>query len=130
MEIYGLGIVAACMFAGSFIGRLLGTLLGVSGNVGGVGIAMLFLVVLSNYLESKGKAFHERTSRGIVFLSSLYIPIVVAMAARQNVVAAFKGGAVAFLAGGVATIGSMFLIPLFSKLGSKGKSTVYKSEKL
>lgn len=50
-------------------------------------------------------------------LSALYIPIVVAMAGIQNVVAAFSGGAVAFLAGGIATIGSMLLVPLIGKLG-------------
>lgn len=119
MEIYGLGIVAGCMFVGSFLGYSLGNVLGVSGNVGGVGIGMLFLVLLSNYRESKGKPFHERTSKGILFLSALYIPIVVAMAAQQNVVAAFAGGIVAFAAGGVATIGAMFLVPLISKLAIK-----------
>jgi len=118
MEIYGLAIVSACMFAGTFLGRLLGSFLGIGGDVGGVGIAMLFLVLLSNYLEVKDKPFHEATARGIRFLSSLYIPIVVAMASRQNVVAAFEGGIVAFLAGGLATIGSLFLIPLMSKIGS------------
>lgn len=119
MEIYGLGIVAACMFAGSFLGYSFGNLLGVSGNVGGVGIGMLFLVLISNHYESKGKAFHERTSNGIKFLSALYIPIVVAMAARQNVVAAFDGGIVAFAAGGIATIGAMLLVPVISKLAIK-----------
>jgi malonate transporter MadL subunit len=118
MEIYGLGIVALCMYVGSFIGKSIGALLGVNGNVGGVGIAMLFLVLLTNYYEKQDKAFSEKTQRGIILLSSLYIPIVVAMAARQNVVAAFEGGVVAFAAGGIATIGSMFLVPLIAKLGS------------
>lgn len=121
MEIYGLGIVAICMFVGSFIGYSLGSVLGVSGNVGGVGIAMLILVLLSNYYEQKGKAFHERTQNGIKFLSALYIPVVVAMAARQNVVAAFEGGIVAFAAGGIATIGAMLLVPLISKLSKENK---------
>lgn len=119
MEIYGLGIVALCMFVGSFLGYSFGNLLGVSGNVGGVGIAMLMLVLISNYYEGKGKAFHERTQKGILFLSTLYIPIVVAMAARQNVVAAFEGGVVAFAAGGITTIGAMFLVPLISKLSKE-----------
>lgn len=119
MEIYGFGIVAACMYLGSLLGYSFGHVLGVSGNVGGVGIAMLFLILLSNYKESKGQGFHERTSKGIQFLSALYIPIVVAMAARQNVVAAFDGGVVAFAAGGIATIGAMFLVPLISKFAIK-----------
>ena len=44
------------------------------------------------------------------------------MAANQNVVAAFSGGAVAFLAGGIATIGSMLLVPVIGTLGQKTKS--------
>jgi len=117
MEIYGFGIVAACMYLGSFLGYGLGKLLGISGNVGGVGFAMLMLVLLSNYVEAKKGGFSERTQNGIRLLSALYIPIIVAMAAKQNVVAAFDGGAVAFLAGGVATIGAMLLVPFISKLG-------------
>ena len=125
MEIFGFGIVAFCMFIGSFIGRGLGEILGVSGDVGGVGFAMLLLVVISNYRESKGKPLSEKTQNGIILLSALYRPIIVAMSAIQNVVAAFAGGAVAFLAGGVATIGAMLLIPLISKItASKEKEKV------
>lgn len=116
MEIFGLGIVAFCMYIGSFVGYFIGKLLGVSGNVGGVGFAMVLLVVLSNYYEKKG-GWSPKTQNGILLLSALYIPIVVAMAGIQNVVAAFSGGAVAFLAGGIATIGSMLLVPLLGKLG-------------
>jgi malonate transporter MadL subunit len=116
MEIYGFGLVAICMYIGSFIGMSLGNMLGISGNVGGVGFAMLLLVVITNYKESKGQPLSERTQNGIRLLSALYIPIIVAMAARQNVVAAFDGGAVAFLAGGVATIGAILLVPVISKL--------------
>ena len=119
MEIYGFGLVALCMYIGSFLGMGLGKVLGISGNVGGVGFAMLLLVALSNYLESKGKPLSERTQNGIRLLSALYIPIIVAMASRQNVVAAFEGGAVAFLAGGIATIGSILLVPVIIKLTVK-----------
>ncbi|MBN2285471.1 MAG: malonate transporter subunit MadL [Tissierellales bacterium] len=123
MEIFGLGIVAGCMFIGVIIGNLLGQVLGVNGDVGGVGFAMLLLVVLSNYRTSKGKPLSEKTEKGILLLSALYIPIVVAMSSIQNVVAAFSGGAVAFLAGGVATVGAISLVPVISKLtaGSEKK---------
>ncbi len=117
MEIYGLGIVAICMYVGSFIGYAIGNLLGVSGNVGGVGFAMLILVLLSNHFEKKG-GWSERTQNGIFMLSALYIPIVVAMAGRQNVVAAFSGGAVAFLAGILATVLALLLVPVIAKLGA------------
>jgi malonate transporter MadL subunit len=78
---------------------------------------MLLLVLLSNYYETNKGGWSERTQNGILLLSALYIPIVVAMAGIQNVVAAFSGGAVAFLAGGIATIGSMLLVPVIGKLG-------------
>jgi malonate transporter MadL subunit len=42
---------------------------------------------------------HERTKFGIEFWAMLYIPIVVAMAAIQNVAAAVSGGPIVVLAG-------------------------------
>ncbi|RCW46633.1 MULTISPECIES: malonate transporter subunit MadL [unclassified Halanaerobium] len=116
MEILGMGYVALFMLIGSFLGRILGQLIGVGGDVGGVGIAMLLMVVTTNYLKSKGRPLHKNTERGVKFLSAIYIPVIVAMAARLNVVGALRGGFVALLAGGVATIGAMFLVPLISKL--------------
>lgn len=122
MEIYGFGIVALCMFIGSFIGNSLGTVLGVKGDIGGVGFSMLLLVLISNYFEDKGRPFSSKTQNGILLLSALYIPVIVAMSSIQNVVAAFEGGLVAFAAGGIATIGALFLVPLISKLVPSGKS--------
>ncbi|MFZ5754714.1 MAG: malonate transporter subunit MadL [Bacillota bacterium] len=116
MEIYGLGIIAACMFVGVFVGSIFAKLLGVSGDVGGVGIAMLLLVLVSNYIK-----LDEKTQNGIKLISNLYIPIIVAMAATQDVVKALSGGAVAFLAGGVATVASFFLVPLLSRIGKGDK---------
>lgn len=118
MEIYGFGLIAFCMFIGSFIGRILGIAVGVNGDVGGVGIAMLLLIIITNYLEKKGKSLSEDTSKGMLLLGSLYIPIVVAMSARQDVVAAFQGGLVPFAAGILATIGGLILVPLISKIGN------------
>jgi len=90
----------------------------VEANVGGVGIAMLFLVFASN--SSRFKSLVEGASgRGIEFWSAMYIPIVVAMAARQNVVAAFEGGITAIVAGVVAVTVSFALVPLLSRIGTK-----------
>lgn len=50
----------------------------------------------------------------------MYIPIVVAMAAQQNVVAAVSGGPVAVLAGTLAVVVSFALVPLISRIGPKG----------
>ncbi len=119
MQIYGLGIIAFCMFMGSYLGDLLGIVLGINGNVGGVGFAMLFLILWQNRKVKLGKPFHAKSEDGILFLGQLYIPVVVAMSAKQNVVGAFSGGLIAILAGAVATIGALFLVPLVSKLDKK-----------
>ncbi|MGA1741704.1 MAG: malonate transporter subunit MadL [Pseudohongiellaceae bacterium] len=121
MVVYGVALLSACLIVGMLIGEALGVLLNVEANVGGVGIAMLFLVIASN--SSRFKSLVEGASgRGIEFWSAMYIPIVVAMAARQNVVAAFEGGVLAIVAGVAAVIVSFALVPLISKLGTKSSA--------
>ena len=115
MIIYGVAILSVSMLAGLIIGDLLGSAIGVQANVGGVGIAMLFLILLSN-MSRKQFRLGELTASGITFWSAMYIPIVVAMAAKQNVYAALTGGTLALLAGGLAVAGSFALIPLMTKL--------------
>ena len=48
MIIYGGALLGFCTLLGSYLGDLLGLTIGVKANVGGVGIAMLFLIVISN----------------------------------------------------------------------------------
>ncbi|GIT20730.1 MAG: hypothetical protein CM1200mP40_04120 [Gammaproteobacteria bacterium] len=48
----------------------------------------------------------------------MYIPIVVAMAARQNVAAAVDGGMLALLAGIAAVVVSFALVPVLSKIST------------
>ncbi len=116
MIVYGVALLSACLILGMLIGEALGVALGVEANVGGVGIAMLFLVFTSN--SDKFKALTEGTSgAGIQFWSAMYIPIVVAMAARQNVAAAVDGGLLALLAGVAAVVVSFALVPVISKIG-------------
>lgn len=47
MVIYGVALLSACFLAGNFLGDILGALLHVKANVGGVGFAMLFLILLA-----------------------------------------------------------------------------------
>ena len=47
MVIYGVALLAGCYMAGNVIGDVLGALLGVKANIGGVGFAMLFLIIIS-----------------------------------------------------------------------------------
>ena len=116
MIVYGVALLSACLIAGMLIGEALGVALGVDANVGGVGIAMLFLVLASN--SDRFKALTDGAAGdGIKFWSAMYIPIVVAMAARQNVAAAVDGGVIALLAGVAAVVVSFALVPVLSKIG-------------
>ena len=116
MIVYGVAMLSVCLILGMLIGESLGVALNVEANVGGVGIAMLFLVFASN--SEKFKTLTQGVAgTGINFWSAMYIPIVVAMAARQNVAAAVDGGLLALLAGVAAVIVSFALVPLLSKIG-------------
>ncbi len=84
MIVYGVSLLAFCMLVGVFVGDLLGILIGVQANVGGVGIAMLLLIVLTNLSSHKLK-LNPISETGISFWSAMYIPIVVAMAAKHDV---------------------------------------------
>jgi malonate transporter MadL subunit len=75
---------------------LLGQAIGVKANVGGVGIAMLLLICARLYLHRRG-LMPVATEAGVSFWGAMYIPVVVAMAATQNVVTALRGGPVALL---------------------------------
>lgn len=120
MVIYGVGLLAACLLAGLIAGDMLGRLIGVEANVGGVGIAMLLLILLANW-SGKGFRIGPMSSNGITFWSTMYIPIVVAMAAKQNVYAAVTGGPLALLAGALAVAGGYALIPLMMRFGAADK---------
>jgi malonate transporter MadL subunit len=119
MVIYGVAILSFCMLVGVLAGDLLGELIGVSANVGGVGIAMLLLIGLSNLTHHRMK-LGSLTESGINFWNAMYIPIVVAMAASQNVIAAVSSGWLAIIAGVFAVAASFAMIPLLARLG-KGR---------
>jgi len=120
LVIYGVALLAGCFLSGIFLGDLLGAALGVDANVGGVGIAMLFLIVISDALIKRGR-LKPVTREGVVFWSAIYIPVIVAMAARQNVVAALDGGLMAFVAGALAVVACFLLVPVISRMGGVGE---------
>ena len=105
------------MLVGVIAGDLLGKAIGVQANVGGVGIAMLALMVLSNLRKSRFE-LDPPTASGIGFWSAMYIPIVVAMAAKQNVLGALDGGAMALTAGFAAVALSFAMVPVLGKFGA------------
>ena len=117
MVIYGVALLSFCMLTGVLVGDLLGEVMGVQSNVGGVGIAMLLLLVLSN-LDSRELKLTPIPEKGIGFWSAMYIPIVVAMAARQDVAGATEGGLLAVVAGVAAVAVSFALVPVLSRIGN------------
>ncbi|MGB8166019.1 MAG: malonate transporter subunit MadL [Chthoniobacteraceae bacterium] len=108
MIIYGTALLAVCHLLGIILGDLLGAAIGVKTNVGGVGIAMLLLICARLYCHRRGW-LGEISEKGVHYWGALYIPVVVAMAMQQNVVAALRGGPVAV----IAAIGSVVLCGCF-----------------
>ena len=127
MIIYGVALLSVSLILGMLTGEALGVILGVDANVGGVGIAMLFLVFASNSASFRALTAGA-AGEGIKFWSAMYIPIVVAMAAQQNVAAATDGGMLALIAGTAAVFVSFALVPVISRLGGSGSDAVSKRE--
>lgn len=96
MVIFGTALLAACYLAGIAVGEGIAVLIGVKANVGGVGIAMLLLIAVQHYLQKRG-LFAIDTAKGVTFWAMMYIPVVVAMAATQNVIVAVRSGPIALL---------------------------------
>ena len=115
MTISGVALLAICTLLGGLLGDLLGVALGVKANVGGVGIAMMFLIAARLWLARRGLLSHGLKS-GVEFWGSFYIPIVVAMAAQQNVVAAVKGGPIVIIAGVGAVAVCFAMVALIGRL--------------
>ena len=118
MTVFGVALLAVCTLVGVFVGDLLGVALGVKANVGGVGIAMMMLIVARVWLVRRGVLSHG-VKLGIEFWATMYIPIVVAMAAQQNVVAAVRGGPVVLIAGLGAVSLSFACVALISRFGGR-----------
>lgn len=118
MLIRGVALLAACYITGQLIGETLGRLLQINANVGGVGFAMLLLILSQNWLEQRGR-FHLEMQEGVMFWSKMYLPVIVAMSATQNAKLALSSGLVALLAGIVPVVVCLATMPLISKLNHK-----------
>lgn len=116
MVIYGVALLAVSSLLGLVLGDWLGALIGVKANVGGVGFAMIFLIYCTERLQRADK-FPAPSASGVTFWSLMYIPVVIAMAAQQNVLGAIKGGPLALLAGTTGVVASFALVPFIAKLG-------------
>lgn len=114
MYIYGTGILAVCHIIGVLVGNYLGILLDVEANIGGVAIAMILLIISKEYLKKRGVLFQE-LQLGILYWAGIYIPIVVAMSAGQNVVAALSGGTVGIVVSIVSLSLTVWVIRILNK---------------
>ncbi|MEP7269499.1 MAG: malonate transporter subunit MadL [Saprospiraceae bacterium] len=121
MIIYGVAVLAACYIVGLFFGEYLGNILNINANVGGVGFAML-LLILVNYWLKKRNLFTRELNEGVGFWSNMYIPVIVAMSGIQNVVAAMSQSMVALLAGILPTGLCFILVYIYSK---RNKSAIF-----
>src|SRR4051812_50050551 len=92
VTISGVALLAICTLLGVLLGDLLGVALGVKANVGGVGIAMIFLIAARLWLMRRGLLSHGPQG-GVGVWGGFFIPLVVGMAAPPKVVAAGQGGA-------------------------------------
>ena len=113
--IYGVALLAGCMFVGSFIGNILGLITGINSDIGGVGFAMLLLLIVTNSKKASS-ILPKDYDKGIEFWKNMFIPVIIAMSMSQNVVAALSQGWLALVAGlGVVMVAFMF-IPLLNKI--------------
>ncbi len=115
MLVYGVAVLAACFLIGQIIGQLLGKVLNIDANVGGVGFAMLLLILVNQWMHHK-KWFTKEMENGVDFWSKMYIPVIVSMSSIQNVKGAISSGMIAVLAGIIPTALCFLLIPLISKM--------------
>ena len=117
MIIYGTALLANCHLLGDYFGNTLGMLLGVKANVGGVAISMILLILSKELLAKKGY-LPQGTQFGVLYWSGMYIPIVVAMSAGQNVVAALSGGMLGLIVSVASLIGTVLVIRYLNKMNS------------
>lgn len=116
--IFGVALLAACFLIGSFAGNLLGLVTGVNSDVGGVGFAMLLLLVLTNS-KTVNRLMPKGYEKGIDFWKEMFIPVIIAMSASQNVVSALSGGWLALAAGLGVVVAAFAMMVLLNKLSSK-----------
>lgn len=116
--IYGVALLAGCMLVGSFAGNLLGLLTGLNSDIGGVGFAMILLLLVTNS-PKVNRLLPKSYVKGISFWKEMYIPVTIAMAASQNVISALSGGIIALILGLGVVVVMLSLIPLFNKITSK-----------
>ncbi len=116
--IYGVAILALCMFLGTTFGNIIGILTGINSDVGGVGFAMLLLLLITNS-KWVNKVLPAGYEKGIQFWSGMFIPVIIAMSASQNVYAALSRGWLAVVAGIAVVVAAFGLLVLLNTIAGK-----------
>ena len=125
--IYGVALLSLCMLIGSFIGNLLGLWTGLGSDIGGVGFAMILLLLLTNS-KKVNKLLPEGYVKGINFWKEMFIPVIIAMSASQNVVSALDGGVLALVLGVGVVVIMLLLIPVFNMFSKDNEGETKKEE--
>jgi malonate transporter MadL subunit len=105
--IYGVAALSACMLLGSLVGNVLGDVIGAGREIGSVGFAILFLILLTN--SRLPMVEKPAFVQGIGFWKAMFIPVVIAMTATQDVFHMLSSSIVAIVAG-AAAVGASFLM--------------------
>lgn len=121
--VWGTILLAACVLAGRCLGSVLAQALGIDGDIGGVGFAMVALMLGMDAVRRRGLAT-PAFEAGVGYWAAMYIPIVVAMAATQNVWGATRGGGVAVAAGAGAVLAGFAAVPLLTRGTAAGRPPV------
>jgi malonate transporter MadL subunit len=121
MAISGVALLAICTLLGVYLGGRLGVWLGVDANIGGVGIAMILLLSARQWLNGLGRLSPE-LQLGVGFWGALYIPIIVAMAAQQDVVGAVKGGPLVLVAAFGTVALCLAVVAIIGRLSSSSET--------
>ena len=118
--IYGVATLAACMLLGTLMGTVFGDLIGAGTEIGGVGFSMLLLIFVTN---SKRFSFTQKPAfiQGVNFWKAMFIPVVIAMTATQNVFSMLSSSMVAIVAGAAAVGFSYLMLFILHKLDQKKK---------
>lgn len=115
--IYGTAALSACMLLGTLIGNVFGDVIGAGREIGSVGFAILLLIFLTNSkLEFVQKpAFVQ----GVAFWKAMFIPMVIALTATQDVFHMISSSIVAIIAGAAAVGASFLMLWVLHKLSEK-----------
>lgn len=116
--IYGVAILALCMFLGTTVGEVIGLLTGINSDIGGVGFAMLLLLLITNS-KWVNKVLPKDWEKGIKFWGAMFLPVIIAMSASQNVYSALTQGWLAVAAGIAVVVAAFVLLVVLNTIAGK-----------